>query len=191
MTADLVYDDITFEGENHAGGRITGREYQSCTFKNCDFSDAALGHNKFLDCVFVDCNLTMAKLDRATLNDVAFKNCKLLGVNFRDCQDFLFSVKFEGCLLDYASFMDKKMPKTKFANCAMKEVNFTNTNLQGAKFDDCDLLMAKFERTDLSAADLSTAYNFDIDPELNTIKKAAFAEQGLRNLLLKYQLKIS
>ena len=34
------------------------------------------------------------------------------------------------------------------------------------------------------------AYNFDIDPEINMIKKALFSAQGLPGLLSKYQLKI-
>jgi len=130
------------------------------------------------------------KLAKSTLSSVEFKNCKILGVNFTDCIDFLFSVGFENCILDYSSFMLKKMPKTRFSRSTLKEVTFTQASLAGSVFDDCDLSGAVFNRTDISSANFVTAYNYDIDPEINLIKKASFSAQGIHGLLSKYQLKI-
>jgi uncharacterized protein YjbI with pentapeptide repeats len=114
----------------------------------------------------------------------------MLGVNFSECIDFLFTVDFAGCILDYSSFMLKKMPKTRFAKCSLKEVTFTQAILTGSVFDDCDLYGSVFNRTDIGSANFITAYNFDIDPEINIIKKAVFSAQSLPGLLSKYQLKI-
>jgi fluoroquinolone resistance protein len=130
------------------------------------------------------------KLTKTTLSSVQFKNCKVLGVNFTDCNDFLFSVGFDGCILDYSSFMLKKMLKTKFSKSTLKEVTFTQANLAGSIFDDCDLNGSIFNRTDISSANFVTSYNYDIDPEINLIKKASFSAQGIQGLLSKYQLKI-
>lgn len=132
----------------------------------------------------------MMKLNGSTLNDVKFKNCKILGVIFSDCQDFLFSVDFDACILDYASFMGKKMLKTRFTKSSLKEVNFTQTNLSGSVFDQSDLSGSVFNRTDLSAVNFTTAYNYTIDPELNNIKKAIFSIHGLGGLLARHQIKI-
>ncbi|MDT3404708.1 pentapeptide repeat-containing protein [Mucilaginibacter terrae] len=186
----LNHDNKIFEKITYTGQIINGREFQECAFKQCDLSESNFGNNKFIDCVFEGCNLSMLKLANATLSNVVFKDCKILGVNFHECSDFLFSVEFDNCVLDYASFAGKKMPKTKFNRSSVKEVSFIQANLSGSKFADCDLDRALFNRTDLTAVDFSTAKNFDIDPEINTLKKATFAADSLRGLLTRHQIKI-
>jgi fluoroquinolone resistance protein len=187
---NLTYDNQTFADLNHTDKKTNGREFENCTFKKCDFANSDLSNNKFLDCTFDGCNLTMIKLGRSTLNDVVFKNCKILGVNFHECQDFLFAVTFDTCILDYSSFMGKKMLKTQFGKSSLKEANFTQVNLSGSVFNECDLSGAIFSQTDLTSVNFSAAYNFDIDPELNYMKKAIFSAGGLPGLLSKHQLKI-
>ncbi|HEY8928598.1 MAG TPA: pentapeptide repeat-containing protein [Mucilaginibacter sp.] len=184
-----IYDDAIFEAENHTGAMINGREFNGCIFKKCDFSNSDLSGNKFIDVVFDGCNLSVAKLAKCTLSSVVFRNSKILGVNFSECIDFLFTVEFDVCTLDYSSFMLKKMPKTKFSKCSLKEVTFTQANLSGAVFNECDLNGTVFNSTDITQANFVTAYNYDIDPEINFIKKASFSTHGLEGLLSKYQLK--
>ncbi|WP_295767707.1 pentapeptide repeat-containing protein [uncultured Mucilaginibacter sp.] len=183
-------DGVTFEKLSYAGEIINGKEFQDCVFKQCDLSNGNFGNNKFIDCVFDGCNLSMLKLSQATLSSTVFKNCKLLGINFHECSDFMFSVEFESCVLDYASFSGKKMLKTNFSKSSIKEVNFSQTNLTGSKFQHCDLDRAIFHRTDLSSVDFTTAANFDIDPEVNTIKKASFTADSLIGLLRRHQIKV-
>src|ERR1700712_5734386 len=101
---DKVFDTIDYVGKTTGG-----REFNKCVFKKCDFTDSSFLKNKFLDCTFDNCNLSMMKFGGSTLSNTVFKNCKILGVNFSECQDFLFSVMFDGCILDYASFQRKKM----------------------------------------------------------------------------------
>jgi fluoroquinolone resistance protein len=185
-----LYDDEIFEAADYSSKVIARTEYQSCTFKRCDFGEADLSGSRFVDCKFDSCNLSMVKLGNTTLNDATFKNCKMLGVNFKDASSLFFNVNFDGCILDYASFMDKKMLKTKFIKTSLKEVNFSGTILIGSLFDECDLNGAVFNRSDLGACNFITAYNFDIDPQFNNIKKAAFSAAGLPGLLSSHQLKI-
>ena len=52
----------------------------------------------------------------------------------------------------------------------MKGVDLTRVDLIGAVLFDCDLLDAVFSNTQLRAADLTTAFNFTIDPERNLLK---------------------
>jgi len=183
-------DDQTFEGADYSGKTINLQEFNNCTFKRCDFNEADLSNNRFVDCVFDSCNLSVVKLNNTTLNGAEFKNCKILGVNFKDASSLFFSVGFDGCILDYASFMDKKMLKTRFVKTSLKDVNFSGTVLTGSLFDECDLNSAVFNRSDLGGCNLITAYNFDIDPVYNNIKKAAFSAVGLPGLLSSHQLKI-
>ncbi|RYE21025.1 MAG: pentapeptide repeat-containing protein [Sphingobacteriales bacterium] len=187
---NLIYDNETFTDLNYTDKAVKGREFQSCVFKKCELSNSDFSQNKFLDCVFDGCNLSMMKLGKSTLNDVVFKNCKILGVNFHECHDFLFTVSFDSCILDYSSFMGKKMIKTKFGRSSLKEVNFIQANLSGSGFDECDLSGTIFSQTDLSSVNFVTAYNYTIDPELNSLKKAAFSADGLQGLLSKYQIRV-
>ncbi len=187
---EAEYDGKTFEKINYAGETITGKEFQDCIFKNCDFSGTQLLKNKFLDCLFSDCNLSMTKLSGSTISNAEFKNCKLLGVIFSECQDFLFSVGFRNCILDYSSFFGKKMLKTLFIQSSLKEVNFTGAILSGSVFDQSDMSGAVFNQTNLTSANFVTAFNYAIDPEFNDLQKAAFAVDGLAGLLTRYNLKI-
>jgi uncharacterized protein YjbI with pentapeptide repeats len=118
-------------------------------------------------------------------------DCKITGVNFGECDDFLFSVSFTGCVLDYSAFVSRKMVKTNFIKTSLKEVNFTQVNLTGSLFDHTDLAGAIFDETNLSGANLVTAYNYVIDPELNNIKKASFSMDGLPGLLMKHQIMVN
>jgi fluoroquinolone resistance protein len=177
-----TYDDQTFEKLVLTDSITRHKEFQSCTFRNCDFSNSTFTRNKFLECTFEECNLSMANFEASTMND--------MGVNFTKCEDFLFGVSFDGCILDYASFAGKKMVKTKFKRSSLKEVSFTQTNLTGSVFDECDLLETVFNRTDLTSVNFTTAYNYILDPELNALKKAVFAMTGLEGLLTKYGIKV-
>lgn len=186
----LIHDDKTFNEVNYAGQVIRGTEFNNCHFKKCDLTDGEFTLCKFIDCVFEDCNLSMIKWGRSTLNNTTFKSCKLLGINFSLCEDFLFSPRFEACMLDYSSFMSKKMPKTTFNRCSLKEVTFTQAILTGSAFDECDLTGTVFSGTDLTSVNFSTAFNYTIDPELNKLSKAIFTSSGLQGLLYKYNIKV-
>lgn len=185
-----VHLNETFEKLTLAASEWRGHEFENCVFRQCDFSNGKLWHNRFVDCQFILCNLAMAKLNNTVLNNVAFKDCKLLGVVFSECSDSFFSVDFENCLLDYASFANRKMPKARFEHCSLKDANFSNTQLGQAVFSQCNLEGALFNRTQLRQADLSSAYQFAIDPELNDIKRAKFSLQGLAGLLTKHEIQI-
>jgi fluoroquinolone resistance protein len=186
----IIHDNKTFEGIDYKHKRVSDREFQSCMFIKCDLSNSIFSNNKFLDCVFDGCNLSMMNLPGSILNNVEFKNCKILGLNFSECHNLLFTVMFDGCILDYASFMSKKMLNTRFVKTSLKETTFSLANLAGSMFDQCELSGTVFNRTDLSSVNFATSYNYTIDPEINNIHKATFSADGLPGLLAKHQLKI-
>lgn len=187
---NLIHIHTTFEKEVYIHSKINNREFEDCVFKNCDFSNSDFNYNTFMDCEFIDCNLSMIQLVGTSLKTVVFKNCKLLGIPFHACDDFLFQVAFQECILDYSSFANKKMQKTTFNSCSLKEVSFIGTNLSNAVFENCNLDNAIFNDTQLAAVDFSSAYNYKIDPEFNPMKKAKFSKEGILGLLEKYDIKI-
>jgi uncharacterized protein YjbI with pentapeptide repeats len=113
-----------------------------------------------------------------------------MGVNFSDCKIFLLALTFEDCQLNIASFYKLKLKGIHFKNCNLKETDFTETDLSNAILDNCDLTGAIFENTNLQKADFRTAFNYSINPEINSIKKAKFSLTGIMGLLNQYQIEI-
>jgi uncharacterized protein YjbI with pentapeptide repeats len=183
-----IYEDEIFNNNNYAEQEITQTEFDHCTFVNCDFSNGKLAGCKLISCSFTNCNLSMTKLTGCQMNDITFTDCKLLGVNFSECVDFLFIVQFERCVLDYASFVKKKMVKTLFSGSSLRSVDLTECDLTKSKFIDTDLLNAQFHHTTLKEADLLTATGYSIDPETNNIRKAKFSLHSVSGLLHKYDI---
>ncbi len=187
---EFLHINKIFEKVIYADTKVNGREFDGCTFKNCDFSNSDFSDNIFIDCEFIDCNLAMMKLRNSSLKSVTFRLCKALGVAFHECADFLFAVTFEDTMLDFSSFTNKKLQKTRFTNCSLKEVSFAGADLTKAVLADCNLDNAIFNSTVLNEADLRSAYNYTIDPEINPMRKAKFSMPGIPGLLEKYDIKI-
>jgi fluoroquinolone resistance protein len=165
-------------------------EYESCTFRNGDFSDKDLSGFKFIDCIFLGCNFSLAKLNKTSFQDVKFQDCKMLGLRFDNCNEFGLSFTFDNCQLNHASFYQMKIKKTIFKNSQLQEVDFAQADLSQAVFENCNLAQASFDHTILEKTDFRTAYNYSIDPEINRIKKAKFSVLGLSGLLDKYDIDI-
>ena len=183
-------EDQFLNGINYSGQKLTHTEFDGCTFQNCDFSNTDLAESDFINCTFERCNLSLSKISGSGMKEVLFKECKLVGIHFETCSDFLFSVNFENCTLDYSSFFKKKMKKAKFDHCSLKEVDFTEADLSQAEFQMCDLSQAVFSHSILELADFRSATNFSIDPDKNRMRKARFSTSGLAGLLEKYKLEI-
>jgi uncharacterized protein YjbI with pentapeptide repeats len=159
---------------------------------NTGLRDIRFSDCKMLGLHFEDCSdfLFAVHFDKCILNLSSFFKQKLKKTIFKDCSDFLFAVHFEKCILNLSSFFKQKLKKTIFKECSLHEVDFTEADCSQANFDNCDLTGAKFEKTNLEKADMSTSFNYSIDPELNRIKKAKFSMDGIAGLLDKYDIEI-
>jgi uncharacterized protein YjbI with pentapeptide repeats len=132
----------------------------------------------------------LASLKNTSLNDIQFLGCKLVGVQFEECNPFLFSVGFVNCVLKLAVFYKIKLKKTRFENCNLQETDFTEADMTAAVLNNCDLQRAIFQKTILEKADFRTSFHYSIDPEQNRMKKAHFSRMGLAGLLDKYGIEI-
>lgn len=160
--------------------------YENCEFLNCSFS--TILNIDFTDCGFINCNLSNVKFNFCGLQNVTFTDCKLMGADFFQSKDFMFSVNFDNCNMDYTSFDKKKMYKSTFRNCRVHGANFTQADLSRSTLFNCDLHDSIFLNTDLSGVDFTTCINFLIDPETNTIKKAKFSRNDLTGLLYRHDI---
>ena len=189
MGEEFIHDKV-FGGADYSGQGFPYGEYENCSFVNCKFAGADLSGSKFTDCRFEGCDMSLAGLHNTILNNVFFKECKMLGLKFDSCDAFAFSAGFEGCILDNASFFKRKMAKTVFDRCRLWEVDFGDCDMQSVRFPECDLKRAQFADTDLRKADLRTAFNYSIDPNINKIRKAKFSLAGVVGLLESYDIEI-
>lgn len=178
----------TYENQDFSGKRLPAREYDNCIFINCDFTETNMSAVTFLECTFDTCNFSSVMMKETSYQEVLFTECKMLGLDFSNCNDFMFSVKFYTCNLEYTSFSEFILKNTVFNACNLKEVDFTEANLMGSIFNNCNMSHAIFEGTNLEKVDFRTAENFIIDPENNKLNKAKFSRSRLSGLLAKYNL---
>ena len=186
--AKQYIEDKTFEKVDFTLKKIVDADYESCVFIGCDLSNADLSGLNLTDCQFMNCNLSSAKLSQTTFSDVQFTDSKMLGLHFEDCNEFIFSAIFDNCILNFSSFYKRKLKKILFKDCILQEVDFTESDLSNSVFKNCDLKAAKFENTVLERADLTTAFNYSINPDINRIKRAKFSYPGVIGLLDKYDI---
>jgi uncharacterized protein YjbI with pentapeptide repeats len=183
-----MHYNTTFEKKIAPEKKTRNEEFEDCAFIECDFSNASFISCMFTHCTFTRCNLSMVQFSMSQMDHIDFIDCKLLGINFGQCSDFLFSVDFENCVLDYCSFTGKKLSKTSFKNASLKEGDFTGCDLSQSVFENTDLHFTTFKNTNLSSTDFRSARNYQIDPETNTLRKAKFSWPELTGLLYKYEV---
>lgn len=180
-----------FEGIERDTFIFDAAEYNDCTFKQCDLANTDMKNIRFVECRFESCNLSNVSLASSELHEVSFTNCKLTGTDFSIINPFMFAADFSECVLEYVSFARLPMKKMRFHECNLKHAFFDESNLAEARFLRCDLENAAFNHTNLTKADLSTSYNFIIDPNENTIKKAKFSHDGVIGLLHSFDIIIT
>jgi uncharacterized protein YjbI with pentapeptide repeats len=185
-----LIESIVFNKEDYKLFPLELAEYDNCTFTGCNFESSNLTGIVFTQCRFENCNLVNTNVKGTAFKEVVFIDCKLLGINFGVAEPFLFTAGFEKCNMQFASFYRLKIKHTKFIHCNLREADFVEADLTGSLFKDCDLTQAIFENTILEKADFRSAINYALDPELNHIKNARFAKEGIAGLLLKYNIKI-
>lgn len=185
-----MIENKLFERIDYSEQKLDTEVYENCQFSNCNFYGTNLVNVTFRECGFEDCDFSLSSMKNTALSDIHFVGCKLVGVQFEECNPFLFSVNFENCVLKLAVFYKVKLKKTSFKNCNLQETDFTEADMTLVILDNCDLQRAIFQRTILEKADFRTSFNYSIDPEVNRITKARFSRFGIAGLLDKYRIEI-
>ena len=187
MNKELIEQQL-FTKQDYTETPLSKGDYDTCSFRNCNFAGTDLSGIRFLDCTFAGCDLSNVKMLKSSFQETIFKECKMLGLHFENCDQLGMTVRFEKCQLDHSSFYQVKLNHTVFLSTSLKEVDFTEGDLRNSIFDECDLLDASFDHTNLERADLSTALNYSIDPENNRISGAKFSLPSVTGLLNKYRI---
>lgn len=184
MIYDKVFRDLA------DSDRFRGGDFERCTFRGCDLTQADFTDAELLDCRFEECRLSGPNFDGAGLRDAVFERCELRGVDFGRCRRLGFGVAFRGCHLSFCSFRELKMERTLFTGSVLRECFFSECDLAEADFSECDLERTLFEHCRLEGADFQTAFAFTIDPAANRMRGARFSRGGLEGLLTQFGLRI-
>ncbi|MCU0442281.1 MAG: pentapeptide repeat-containing protein [Bacteroidia bacterium] len=179
-----------FENIKSAENPLVCAEFEACTFKQCNFSNADMRNFQFTDCKFYDCNWSNANITNAAFRNCFFEGCKMLGLAFYSCNSFLFQLSTSHCDLGHCSFYKMNIQQSKFVHSVMCNIDFTECNASQCIFDECDLKDAQFVQTNLTKAKLVSAYNFTIQPEINTLKQTRFAKSNMQGLLAHLDIHI-
>ena len=58
-----IFEDKIFENLDFTVKLLPKGEYESCSFINCNLSNADLSHYTFIDTNFINCNLSLIKIN--------------------------------------------------------------------------------------------------------------------------------
>ena len=92
-------------------------------------------------------------------------------------------IEFYSSSLNHSTFIGLNLNGIPVVNCQAVNVDFREADLSDSDFSGSNLSDSLFIHTNLTAADLSQARNYSIDPGLNNIKKARFLLPEAMSLL--------
>ena len=127
-------ENKTYTGIIAAETPLEKAEYVDCVFENCDFSNAFLNNYEFEECQFINCNFSLCNVANTSFRTVQFEGCKMMGVNFTKIKDFLCSMHFTNCNLNFALFTDLPVKGLIFEHCNLQQADFSQADITGSSF---------------------------------------------------------
>jgi uncharacterized protein YjbI with pentapeptide repeats len=129
---DIEYNNLTY-GEDEANFK----EFECCTFNNCDFSQSVFLAVTFIDCVF--------KFYTLKLKGTSFVHCSLIAVDFMSAD--LTEVVFDTCDLYRSEFAKAIANKANLKTSYNYTIDPTKTKIKKAIFALTGLkgLLTKYE----------------------------------------------
>ena len=106
--------DSTFSKINYSNELFEIAEYDTCVFDSCSFIKTTLSNSVFTNCEFINCNFETPFVSHTSFKEVTFQECTILGLQFEYCNDFLFEVSFDSCMLQVCSFFKMNLKNSKF-----------------------------------------------------------------------------
>ena len=190
MLEHTEYENKVFQKMNAGGLKVLNKTYTDCRFENCKFIETDFSYSTFEDCLLENCNLSLTIFNEAKLRNVIFENCKLVGLNFKQCDRFIFEIHFKKCLIQRCNFSMMELRKCLFKESRIFECDFVRTKLIGADFRRSELTDTVFEGSDLSKANFEDAVRYNINPLNNKIAGAKFCMPDVVSLLNTFDIEI-
>jgi uncharacterized protein YjbI with pentapeptide repeats len=136
---------------------LNGKTLHHLSFDQVLFEQVAMSKTHFepiriLDSRLKACDLANAEWIKADCARVEFLDCHLTGFQANEAhfQDILF----KDCMGHFAQYALATFEAVRFEGCDLSEANFLEADLAGALFINCDLSNADFSGAKLAGADL-------------------------------------
>lgn len=123
-----LFEDEVFANLELPNVDLSGKTFVRCTFKKLVLQEATWKGTQLEDCVFDGCDLTRMRPAHMAARGVEFLNCRMMGIDWSNVGANP-TVTFEGCNLQYASFVNVNLTGTRFTHCCLVEVNFVESRL--------------------------------------------------------------
>jgi uncharacterized protein YjbI with pentapeptide repeats len=172
------YSEKVFEGVILERALVETAGFNGCTFSGCSFVETTLDRCRFVNCVFKRCDLNLARVPSCSFDGNRFEHSKLMGVNWTKAHWPTTRLRppfgFFACTVSHSTFIGLELREVQIQDCAAADVDFREADLSQADLSGTDFSESIFLQTDLTEADFTGAYNYQIDPTRNTVRKAKF-----------------
>lgn len=173
------FQQFSFKELNCDQQKLSSKVFDHCTFTKCSFRETVFKSCKFRDCTFIHCDFSLAKVPGSLFQNTKFKASQLIGINWAAANwpkvVFLKPFEFCECVLNYSTFIDLNLRGIVLRKCVAKDVDFSDADLSQADLRDTDFTQSRFIQTDLTEADFTHAENYQINPDLVTLKGTKFS----------------
>lgn len=173
---------------------LTGKIFEECDFKHCNFAAANLARCKFVNCGFEECDFSKMTVPESRFMNVSFQECKLSGVDWTRAGWSTFPkfphLQFHRCVLSHSSFFGLNLEQLVLVDCKAHEVDFRQGNFSRGNFTRSDLARSLFSRTCLTEADFTEASNYDVDLRNNEIRWSKFSRREALRLLYSFEIEL-
>lgn len=161
--------------------------FDRCLFLKCDFSHTKFKRCKFIDCEFSYCNLSLLSVENSTFSEVVFQESKMIGINWALAKwpqiKLMSPIHFYQCDISHSSFFNLSLAEINIENCKAHEVDFREADLSNANVVYTDFYKSFFVHTKLIHVDFTEATHYNIDINLNDIRKSKFSFPEVISLL--------
>lgn|GEM_PF-34354 len=195
IRSQTQYNDQTFKGLQLKGVQLVSAEFYECTFTDCAFIETVFQNCRLNHCTFQGCDLSLLQVPDCRFSATRFEDCKLLSVNWTEANWSTASLgdplSFVKCILSHSTFIGLELKGIRVVECIARDVDFREAVLTQADFSGSELSESLFSQTNLTGADLSTARNYHIAPQQNTLKGAKFSLPEAMSLLYNLDIDLS
>lgn len=173
---------------------VVSKEFDTCIFDGCNFSDTFFNSCKFYDCTFKSCNVSNMRLEGSSLSDNMMEDTKAIGINWTEI--VIPSVKvynpieFYRCNIDHSIFLGLDLKEISIQGCQARNADFRDADLTKSDLTHTDFSGSHFSQTNLTEADFSSSVNYSIDVFDNIIKLAKFSLPEAVSLLDSLDIEI-
>lgn len=181
------YKETEFKGLDLANGELKGKEFYRCKFTSCNFFKVKFISCEFDNCTFAASDLSLSIVKGSKFLSTYFKDSKSVGIDWREVRR-PSTFKFVNSKIDNNVFYKMDLRSINLINCSAQNVDFVEADLSKAVFTNTDLSGSRFSFTNLAYADFSEAFNYNINPKDNKLKKTVFSMPEAVSLLNDFDI---